>query len=105
MKKIIAAALLCATLLLLLTSCGGLSGTYTSTYVGTYEFSGKNYTYTSLVGTKTTGTYEIEDDKITFTPEETSIGGVSVDREKPVTYSFEKGDGTITINKVTYTKQ
>ena len=113
--KVIALVLVIATLTCVFASCGKtISGTYkaelgsTSVLGGsaTYKFSGSKVTISVTAGAfgfeKTTtfeGKYEINDDQITFTFEDSDAG------EYNGTQSFEKGDGYIKIGGVTYTKQ
>ncbi len=103
---------LCATL----ASCGTtLSGTYSAgtgdtSLVGgktEYNFKGKNVTIAVTAGAlgfeKTTefeGTYEIKDDKITFTFDSEEKG----DDVYNGSFDFEKGDGFIKIAGVKYTE-
>ena len=101
-------------LALTLASCGDntLSGTYSATeeimsvtVEKSYEFDGNNVTCKASGGVGVigvnfdiAGTYEIVDDKITFTFEndDFNLGG---------TYSFSKDGDTITIDGETYTKK
>lgn len=103
---------LCATL----ASCGStLSGTYSASAGDTslvggkteYTFKGKNVTIAVTAGAlgfeKTTefeGTYEIKDDKITFTFDSEDKG----DDAYNGSFDFEKGDGFIKISGVKYTE-
>lgn len=113
--KVIALALVITTLVCVFASCGKtISGTYkaelgSTALAGgstTYKFSGSKVTISVTAGAlgfeKTTefeGKYEINDDQITFTFEDSDAGKYSG------TQSFEKGDDYIKIGGVTYTKQ
>lgn len=112
--KAIALVLVIATLTCVLASCGKtISGTYSAdvgstSIIGgsaTYKFSGSKVTISVTAGAlgfeKTTdfdGKYEIKDNQITFTFEDSNAGKYNG------TQSFEKGDDYIKIGGVTYTK-
>ncbi len=98
--KLIALSLVLVMSVMMFASCGAISGTYENEILGTkttYEFSGnKVKTTVTIAGISTTkeGTYEIKDDKITFTYEGTSAS-----------VPFEKGDDYIEIGGVKYEKK
>lgn len=112
--KALALALALVTVVCLLASCGKtISGTYaadvgSTSIIGgsaTYKFSGSKVTISVTAGIagfeKTTafeGKYEINEDQITFTFEDSDAGKYNG------TQSFEKGDDYIKIGGVTYTK-
>ena len=101
--KILALVMVAAMLCCLLASCGTtLKGTYAAealTIRTAYTFDGKNVTIDAgaLGFSKTVaeGTYEIKDNKITFTFGEES--------EYTGSFDFEKGDDYIKIAGITYT--
>lgn len=106
--KILAVVMVAIMLCLTLASCGKrLSGTY-KTLGQEITFDGKNVTieYLGLVTLK--GTYEIEDDKISFD----FTGADEEDQEKYKDFldtftskvDFEEGDDYIKIGNVKYTK-
>ncbi len=110
MKKTIRVAALVMALLMvgmMFVACGKtLSGEYSAEIAGTgasFEFSGKNVTITSKIGGaeiySADGTYEIEDDKITFSFENSEA------KEFSGTFDFEEGDDYIKIGIVKYTKK
>ena len=101
----------------MLASCTTINGTYSvETKVlfdvkYTYEFKGKNVTVTTetkvpIIGTVVntqTGTYEIKDDKITFTwGESEEKDNATVVESGP--FDFEKGSDYIKIGGLTLTK-
>ena len=112
--KAMALTLAIVTVVCLLASCGKtISGTYSAdvgntSIIGgsaTYKFSGSKVIISVTAGIagfeKTTdfeGKYEINDDQITFTFEDSDADKYSG------TQSFEKGDDYIKIGGVTYTK-
>ncbi len=124
MTRIVAVALVAVMMCMMLASCGNtLNGKYEAekeydvvlfktTVKYTYEFKGKNLTLTTAwtTGDKTTtttqsGTYEINEDKITITwTEDVETGedgdGVVVSGS----YKFEKGSDYIKIGDQTLTK-
>lgn len=126
MIKVMSVSLAVLMLAMMLVACDALSGSYSATYESeggflglgagtyttTYEFKGKNVTRTDdiTVGSKTnttttTGTYEIQDDKIVFTWDKDVETGDNGDSSvTKTTYSFDKGDGFIYIDGKKYTK-
>ena len=122
-KNIRVSALLLSVLLLCvaLTSCiggGGLSGTYSdiegelSEDLGeVFVFRGNRYTYTlnafGEVLTEFSGTYYIEDGKLTIFSSESFVGGALDMRTGKYfkTCDFEKGDGYIKIDEVIFYKK
>ncbi len=102
--KLIALSLVLVMSVMMLASCGALSGKYEAGMDGlkiTYEFSGNKIKATSEIGGATTtieGTYEIKDDKIIVTYEE---DGKSVTNES----DFEKGDDYIKIDGMKFDKK
>ena len=117
--KVMAVALLAVMMCAVLASCGTtLKGTYSAeTKVllldvkYSYEFEGKNVTVKTetevpLIGTvvnSQTGTYEIKDDKITFTWGETEAkDNATVVENGP--FDFEKGKDYIKIGGLTLTQ-
>ncbi len=104
---------------LVLASCGNtLSGKYSHTEgtivksTATFEFKGKNVTYTTSMGDtvlfKLEGTYEIKDDKITFdfTGEDESNNTIWEEIVDELTDAkFEKGDGYIKIAGTQFDKE
>ena len=119
MTRVVAVALVAVMMCMMLASCATISGSYSGKGTGllsavsyTYEFKGKNVTVTTktevpFIGTITntqTGTYVIEDDKITFTwtdGEEADDKGTVVETGP---YAFEKGSDYIKIGEMTLTK-
>jgi len=120
MTKVVAVALVAVIMCMMLASCGNtISGTYSGKGSGllsgvsySYEFKGKNVTVTTkteipILGTivnTQTGTYEIKDEKITFTwseDDETNDKGTVVETGP---YDFEKGSDYIKIGGLTLTK-
>lgn len=107
--KVIALALVIATLACVFASCGKtISGTYSAEAFGTgvvYEFKGSKVFITLKVvgfsGEAVEGKYEINDDKITFTFESDDSDVNKYNGE----FSFEKGEDYIKIGGVKYTKQ
>lgn len=117
MIKVMAMALLAVIMCTVLASCTTINGTYSvETKVlfdvkYTYEFKGKNVTVTTetkvpIIGTVVntqTGTYEIKDDKITFTwGESEEKDNATVVESGP--FDFEKGSDYIKIGGLTLTK-
>ena len=112
--KIIAVAMAALMLCMALVSCGKtLKGEYENENgTVTYEFNGKNVKVTApksllsgLTGEKVVyeGTYEIEDDLITFTFVDED--GEEIDCIYAGTYDFKEADnGDITIGKTEYEK-
>ena len=106
--KVIALALVVATLACVFASCGKtISGTYTAEALGTgaeFEFKGSKVSITVKVlgfsGDPVEGKYEIKDDKITFTFESDDSDIKKYDG----TFDFEKGDDYIKIGGVKYKK-
>ena len=125
MTRVVAVALVAVIMTMMLASCGNtLSGTYEAeTEINlilvktqikyTYEFKGKNVTLTtaSTMGSTTTtktqsGTYEINEDKITFTwAEDVETGEDGDGTVKSGTYDFAKGDGYIVIGELKLSKK
>ena len=111
LTKVLALALVVATLCLALASCGGLSGTYENKGVfglGATEltFKGNKITIETL-GLEAEGTYKISGDEITIEIEDENEDEASWDdllKAWEGTFDFEKGDDYIEINDVKYTK-
>ena len=107
--KVIALALVVATLACVFASCGKtISGIYSAEALGTgaeFEFKGNKVSITVKVlgfsGDPVEGKYEINDDKITFTFESDDSDVKKYDG----TFDFEKGDDYIKIGGVKYTKK
>lgn len=96
--KLLALAAVAAVVLSVLVSCGsGLNGTYESASVlgikSVYTFKGDTVTWSISGAAETTGTYKIDDDKITIT-----VAG------SDLSFSFAKDGDKITIEGVEYTK-
>lgn len=108
--RIIALALIIATVGCLLASCGALSGTYKSITGTTYEFKGSKVIINYFgFDTGVEGTYKINGDKIKFEfktdgIESDTLKGIISDIGK-IEHSFEKGDGYIKIDGIKYEKQ
>ena len=124
MTRVVAVALLAVMMCAVLASCGNtISGKYEAekeinmilfktTVKYSYEFKGKDVTLTTswTTGSETTsktqsGTYEINEDKITITwaqDVETSEDGDGT--VKSGTYDFAKGDGYIVIGELKLNK-
>ena len=120
MTRVVAVALVAVIMTMMLASCGNtINGTYsaeTDLLIAkvkyTYEFKGKNVTVTTettilkttIVNTQK-GTYEIEDDKITFTwtDEGEKKDDATIVEAGP--FDFEKGDDFILIDKIKLNKQ
>ena len=125
MTRVVAVALVAVIMTMMLASCGNtLSGTYEAetelnliivktTVKYTYEFKGKNVTLTtaSTTGSTTTtkthsGTYEINEDKITITwTQDVETGENGDGTVKSGTYDFAKGDGYIVIGELKLNKK
>ena len=125
MTRVVAVALVAVIMTMMLASCGNtLSGTYEAetelnliivktTVKYTYEFKGKNVTLTtaSTTGSTTTtktqsGTYEINEDKITITwTQDVETGENGDGTVKSGTYDFAKGDGYIVIGELKLIKK
>ena len=125
MTRVVAVALVAVIMTMMLASCGNtLSGTYEAetelnliivktTVKYTYEFKGKNVTLTtaSTTGSTTTtktqsGTYEINEDKITITwTQDVETGDNGDGTVKSGTYDFAKGDGYIVIGELKLNKK
>ncbi|MBQ9745844.1 MAG: hypothetical protein IJW21_03395 [Clostridia bacterium] len=111
LTKVLALALVVATLCLALASCGGLSGTYSNNGLfglgaTELEFSGSKVTI-KVGDLEATGNYEIDDDKITITLDNIDDGSASWEdllAGFSGTKSFEKGDDYIKIGGTKYTK-
>lgn len=112
--RILAVALVAVMLCLTLAACGKtISGTYEAEiggtllgYTATYKFSGSKVTATktaTVAGVKNSteieGKYEIKDDEITFTFED------SDDDIKSGTFAFEETEDGIKIGLVEYKKK
>ena len=105
--KVIALALVLATLTCMFASCAKLSGAYEATVVGTgtrFEFKGNKVTVQfkvlGMYGDAVEGKYSIKDDQITITFE----GDDKDAKAFNGTFDFEKGDDYIKIGGVKYTK-
>ena len=108
--KIVALALVLVMAVGILASCGGLSGKYEGALGNTFEFKGSKVTVSNkyVDGVELTGTYKIEDDKITFDfvdekdvenkDLKSFLGGLKGSQ------SFEKDGDTIKIGFLKYTK-
>ncbi len=125
MTRVVAVALVAVIMTMMLASCGNtISGTYEAeTEINlilvktqikyTYEFKGKNVTLTtaSTMGSTTTtktqsGTYEINEDKITITwTQDVETGEDGDGTVKSGTYDFAKGDGYIVIGELKLSKK
>ena len=125
MTRVVAVALVAVIMTMMLASCGNtLSGTYEAeTEINpilvktqikyTYEFKCKNVTLTtaSTTGSTTTtktqsGTYEINEDKITITwTQDVETGEDGDGTVKSGTYDFAKGDGYIVIGELKLSKK
>ena len=93
-RRILAAALLLALALSLLVGCAP-RGVYTNALGASYRFKvGKRYVHTDSLGNVTRGSYEIEDDTVTFTPK----GGT------PFSLPFEKEGSSLSIGGIVYQK-
>lgn len=103
--RIAAVALVIVMLAATLASCGGLSGTYEASVIGTgatYTFKGSKVTIQakalgSNVGDAIEGTYKISGDQITIT--------IEGDSQYSGTFDFEKGEDYIKIGVVKYNKK
>lgn len=91
--RLLALALLFATLLLLLPACAP-RGTYTNALGASYTLRGSKYTHTDAYGVKTSGKFEIDGSRITFFPK----GAESY------TLPFSKKGDVLTIGGLTYEK-
>jgi len=105
--KVIALALVLATLTCMFASCAKLSGKYEATVFGTgtcFEFKGNKVTVQFKLlgsyGDPIEGKYKIKDDQITITFEGENKDANAFNG----TFDFEKGDGYIKIGEVKYTK-
>ncbi len=120
LTKILALSLVLALSVVMLASCGAISGTYVFEVAGKevakYEFSGNKVKVTSEAYDEPLEyTYEVKDDKITVTMtdatieklcEELGIEKSEVTDEMKTTKSdFEKGDGWIKIGDMKLTKK
>lgn len=103
--KVAALALVLVMLAATLVSCGGLSGTYEASVIGTgasYTFKGNKVTIQAKaiganIGEPVEGTYKISGDEITIT--------IEGDSTYSGTFDFEKGEDTIKIGIVEYKKK
>lgn len=119
MTRVVAVALVAVFMCMMLASCNTISGTYSAEtdlllakVKYTYEFKGKNVTLTTettilgstIVNTQK-GTYEIEDEKITFTwtDEGEKKDDATIVEAGP--FEFSKGDDFILIGKIKLNKQ
>ena len=112
--RILALVMALVTVACLFVSCGPISGTYAAEDEE-LKFMGKNVTYTMKLSEDSTvvlkGTYEINDDKITFTFDADKSEGDGIDEvvswmnaiAKDI--DFEKGDGYIKIGETKYEKK
>ena len=92
--RLCAALLLFAIALALLSACAP-RGRYTNALGASYTFRSRSrYTHTDAFGVRSSGTYEIEGDSITFTPKGSS----------PYTLPFAKDGDSITIGDLVYSK-
>ena len=120
MTRVVAVALVAVMMCMMLASCGAtINGTYSAEtdlvlakVKYTYEFKGKNVTVTTettILGTTILntqkGTYEIEDEKITFTwtDEGEKKDDATIVESGP--FDFEKGDDFILIGKIKLNKE
>ena len=124
MTRVVAVALLAVMMCMVLASCGNtISGKYEAekeinmilfktTVKYSYEFKGKDVTLTTswTTGSETTsktqsGTYEINEDKITITwAQDVETGEDGDGTVKSGTYDFAKGDGYIVIGELKLNK-
>ena len=106
--KVIALALVLATLTCMFASCAKLSGKYEAIVIGgtgtCLEFKGNKVTvqfkFLGSYGDPIEGKYKIKDDQITITFENDDKEAKTLNG----TFDFEKGDGYIKIGEVKYTK-